>query len=221
MTANPAVTPNRRGIKSRELVLDAAERVMAEDGFEAATLARVVAESGVAETSIYHYYGSKDGILLAVMERGAERFFADLPAPDRRAGRPAEHLSRVVATAAATLENHPNFLRLLNVFAIQPPQTANDQVTAVVGRVRAMALEQLRKQIAIAFDDDPQRATTDQLARFALAAFDGAFLATQTDPEITLELILEPLAAALVAARRRLLTARSGASVTRGPTKAR
>ena len=83
------VTPNRRGLKSRELVLDAAERVMAEHGFEAATLARVVEESGVPMSSVYHYYGSKDGILLAVMERGAERFFADLPEPDRRSGRPS------------------------------------------------------------------------------------------------------------------------------------
>src|SRR5680860_732462 len=81
MASRTAVTPNRRGMKSRELVLDAAERVMATDGFEAATLARVVAESGIPMSSVYHYYGSKDGILLAVMERGAERFFVDLPNP--------------------------------------------------------------------------------------------------------------------------------------------
>ena len=44
MTGRTEVTPNRRGVRSRELVLDAAERVMAEHGFEAATLARVVDE---------------------------------------------------------------------------------------------------------------------------------------------------------------------------------
>src|SRR6188508_2972397 len=92
-----AVTPNRRGVRSRELVLDAAERVMAEDGFEAATLARVVTESKIPPSSVYHYFGSKDGILLAVMERGAERFFADLPDPDQRLGPAAEHLRQVVA----------------------------------------------------------------------------------------------------------------------------
>ncbi len=205
MTTNTAVTPNRRGLKSRELVLDVAESVMARDGFEATTLARVVAESGIPESSVYHYYGSKDGILLAVMERGAERFFADLPDPDRRTGRAAEHLRRVVSTAAQTLGHHPNFLRLLTVFAIQPPQTGHGEVEAVVGRVRAMALERLRKQIAVAFDDDQRSATTDQIARFALATFDGAVLASQTDPGITLQLVLEPLASALVAARRRLL----------------
>jgi len=187
-------------------VLDAAERVMAEEGFEAATVARVVDEAGIPLSSVYHYYGSKEGILLAVMERGAERFFADLSDPDRRLGRPVEHLRAVVLAAVRRLERQPNFLRLLVVFAVQPPGGGSGQVDAVVDRVRELALERLRKQIAVAFDDDPHSATTDQLARFALAAFDGAFLASQTDPGITLELVLEPLASALVAARRALLT---------------
>jgi len=190
-------------MKSRELVLDAAERVMAEDGFEAATLARVVAESGIPMSSVYHYYGSKDGILLAVMERGAERFFADLPDPDQRMGPAARHLTQIVATVVETLERHPRFLRLLIVFALQPPQGESD-VDAVVGRVREMALVRLRKQLSLAFGDDPRSAAVAQLARFALAAFDGAFIAARTDPDATLEKILKPLPSALVAVRRQL-----------------
>jgi AcrR family transcriptional regulator len=44
----PGAKPNRRGVKSRELVLDAAERVMAEHGYEAATVARVVVEEAAS-----------------------------------------------------------------------------------------------------------------------------------------------------------------------------
>lgn len=204
MATDPAVTPNRRGLRSREHVLDAAERVMAEDGFEAATLARVVAESGIPMSSVYHYYGSKDGILLAVMERGAERFFADVPDPERRVGRANEHLKALGSSAAQALARHPSFLRLLIVFVIQPPQHDGGDVAAVVARVREMALRRLRTQIAIAFDDDPDSGTTDLLARFALAAFDGAFIASQSDATITLDRVLEPLPSALVAARRAL-----------------
>ena len=100
-------------MKSRTLVLDAAERVMAADGFEAATIARIVDEAGVPLSSVYHYYGSKDGVLLAVMARGAERFFTDLPDPDHRLGRPANHLRAVVLSVGQALERHPHFLRLL------------------------------------------------------------------------------------------------------------
>jgi len=204
MAARAEVTPNRRGMRSRELVLDAAERVMAEHGYEAATLARVVEEAGIPMSSVYHYFGSKDGILLAVMERGADRFFAGLPDLTRRAGRPAQHLARVVTAVIGTLERHPDFLRLLIVFAAQPPADGGE-IQAVVRRIREHALGLLRAQIAIAFADDPSGLVTDQLARFALAAIDGAFVATQADHGATLGQLLEPLAPALVASRRALL----------------
>jgi AcrR family transcriptional regulator len=204
VTARAEVTPNRRGVRSRELVLDAAERVMAKHGFEGATVARVVEEAGIPLSSVYHYYGSKDRILLAVMERGADRFFADLPAWEEREGAPAQHLAGVIPTAVRTLERHPDFLRLLIAIATQPPVGGDGEIQAVVGRIRGEALERLRTQIALAFDDDPRTATTDQLARFALAAIDGAFVASLTDPGVTLEGLLRPLAPALVAARRAL-----------------
>ena len=205
MATRDDVTPNRRGVKSRELVLDAAERVMSEHGFDAATVARVVAEAGIPLSSVYHYYGSKDGILLAVMERGAERFFADLPEWDRRTGRPAQHLARIISAAIRTLELHPDFLRLLVVLAAQPPDGERGEIRAVIGRIRDRALGLLRGQIGLAFGDDPDSPATDQLARFALAAIDGAFVASQADPGVDLERILEPLAPALVAARRTTL----------------
>jgi AcrR family transcriptional regulator len=197
--------PNRRGVKSRELVLDAAERVMAEHGYQAATIARVVEEAGIPLSSVYHYFGSKEGILLAVMERGADRFFADLPPWDQRAGRPAEHLAAVLTGAVHTLERHPHFLRLLIVLAAQPPAMDDGEVQAVIGRIRGQARQLLRAQIGRAFGDDPDSPATDQLARFALAAIDGAFLAWQADQGVTLERLLQPLPAALPAARRALL----------------
>src|SRR5690242_8463447 len=178
MAIRADVTPNRRGVRSRELVLDAAERVMADHGFEAATIARVVEEAGIPLSSVYHYYGSKDGILLAVMERGAERFFADLPVVERPTGGPAEHLAGVIAGVAGALERHPDFLRLLIVFVTQPPA---DEIRDVVAQIRSTALERLRDQIALTFGDDPQSATSDRLARFALAAIDGAFVASRAD----------------------------------------
>ena len=205
MTTRPDVTPNRRGMRSRERVLDAAERVMAEHGFEAATIARVVEEAGIPLSSVYHYYGSKDGILLAVMERGAERFFADLPEWNHRMGRPAEHLTTVLSTVAQTLERHPNFLRLLIVFAVQPPARAGGEIDEVVARVRRLGLDRLRDQIAIAFGDDPANPVTIRLARIALATIDGAFIARQAEDTIKLDDLLAPLAPAVVAVRRTLL----------------
>ncbi len=200
-----SVTPNRRGVKSRELVLDAAERVMATEGFEAATIARVVDEAGVPLSSVYHYYGSKDGVLLAVMQRGVEQFFADVPDYDRRSGTAVEHLRLVISDAVGALERHPNFLRLVIAFAVQPPQAGDGEISDVVRHVRELALKRLRRQIAIACDDNARSRVVDRVARLALAAIDGAFVATSADRSVTLAQILEPLPDALVAARRALL----------------
>ena len=206
MAVRAEVTPNRRGMKSRELVLDAAERVMAEHGFEAATLARVVAEAGIPMSSVYHYFGSKDGILLAVMERGADRFFADLPDLTRRPGRPAQHLARVVSAAVGTLERHPDFLRLLIVFAAQPPAAGEGEIQAVVRRVREHALDLLRD----ADRGRVRRRSAEPGHRPARALRAGRHrrrLRGHARPtaEPRSEQLLQPLAPSLVASRRALL----------------
>ena len=140
------------------------------------------------------------------MERGAERFFADLPTPEEQLDGPANHLAALTAIVVNALERNPDFLRLLVVFATQPPRTGDGEVQAVVGRVRELALVRLRWQFAIAFGDDPDDPITQQLARFALATIDGAFIAQQADPQAPLQSILRPFGASLVAIRKALRT---------------
>jgi AcrR family transcriptional regulator len=201
------VIPNRRGARSREAVLDAAERIMADRGYEAATIASLVEEAGVPASSIYHYFGSKEGVLLAVMERGAERFHEALPEPTERRGSQSEHLRGLLASIAEGLERRPDFLRLILVMATQPRVNGDAEVDVVVERVRELALARLRNQMDIAFGIDPGSEGADHLARFALAAIEGAFVATQADPRLSLRELLEHLPAALVAIRRELVLA--------------
>ncbi len=204
MSVGTAVTPNHRGARSRSLVLDAAERLMAEQGYEAATVSALVERAGIPPSSIYHYFDSKEGVLLAVMERGAERFFSALPEMDRRMGSRLEHLRALVDIVAATLERHPDFLRILVVMAAQPINAGEGEVHRVVNRVRELALVRLREQMHIVFDVDPAGDVADHLARFALAALDGAFVAHQSQPKVKLGRLLEHLPVALVAVAREL-----------------
>ena len=152
--ATTNVTPNRRGARSRESVLDAAERLMAAQGYDAATVAALVDEAGIPASSIYHYFGSKEGVLLAVMQRGAEQFFEALPIPDRRIGSQEKHLAALVEAVAAALDRNPNFLRILVVMATQPVNVEEGEVHRVVNSVREMALERLREQMQVVFGLD-------------------------------------------------------------------
>lgn len=204
MSAGSSVTPNRRGARSREVVLDAAERLMAEHGYEAATVAALVEEAGVPPSSIYHYFGSKEGVLLAVMERGAERFFDALPVPDSRMGSQVNHLRVLVEAVSESLERNPDFLRMLVVTATQPVKAESEEVQLVVHRVRELALTRLRIQMEIVFGVERESEEADYLARFALVAFDGAFVASQATEEIKLRDLLTHLPEALKAVERNL-----------------
>jgi AcrR family transcriptional regulator len=198
------VTPNRRGARSREAVLDAAERLIAEHGFEAATVGALVKAAGISASSIYHYFGSKEGVLLAVMERGARRYFAELQLPEQRVGSPREHLRALLEAATATLERHPDFLRILVVMAVQPSAAGDGEVHRVVERVRELALQRLREQMHVVFGLDPACDEADHLARFWLSASDGAFVAHQSHSQRSVADLLRHLPDALIAVRRAL-----------------
>jgi AcrR family transcriptional regulator len=142
---------------------------MAEKGYEAATVAALVKEAGIPPSSIYHYFGSKEGVLLAVMERGAERFFEAVPIIERRSGTQAEHLRTLVEAVSHTLERHPDFLRILVVMATQPMNAGEGEVHRVVNRVRELALERLRIQMNVVFGLDPASAQAEPLEHLPAA----------------------------------------------------
>src|SRR5690348_4258585 len=108
-------------------------------------------------------------------------------------------------SSPAISRNRPGATRSLTGRRWPSSSSIQAWIQAVVRRIREHALHLLRAQLARAFGDDPGSPVTDQLARFALAAIDGAFVAIQADHGATLGRLLEPLAPALVASRRALL----------------
>src|SRR3954470_9856867 len=57
-----------RKARTRAALLDAAARVYARRGFDGATLDEVADEAGFTKGAVYAHFGSKDNLLLALME---------------------------------------------------------------------------------------------------------------------------------------------------------
>lgn len=73
---HPAVTSARvsaRGTETREQLLDAAERLLLDEGYAAVTSRRVGAEAGVNPALVHYHFGSMDDLLRAVFQRQAEK----------------------------------------------------------------------------------------------------------------------------------------------------
>src|ERR1700756_5514841 len=71
-------------------ILDAATEVFATRGFTAATMADVVAGSGASIGSIYHHFGGKNEVFLAIFERMAPAVDRRIEAATQRAGEGAD-----------------------------------------------------------------------------------------------------------------------------------
>jgi TetR/AcrR family transcriptional repressor of nem operon len=61
--------PNTAGLPTRERLLEAAARLFHEQGFHATGVATILREAGVLAGSMYHYFPSKEDLLVAVLER--------------------------------------------------------------------------------------------------------------------------------------------------------
>jgi AcrR family transcriptional regulator len=74
----PATRPHiDRDVKKGE-ILDAAEKLLLRDGYDATTMAAIAREAGVANNAVYWYFPSKDDVLASVLERRLTLVLANL-----------------------------------------------------------------------------------------------------------------------------------------------
>jgi AcrR family transcriptional regulator len=209
-------TPERRsrrqeqGDQSREVILDAAARIMAANGFDGASISSISRESGLPASSIYWHFSSKEGVLAAVMERGARRFFESLgPGETADDVSPGEYLRAELRRASVAIRRDPGFLRLFMLLLL----SGHDDET--VQRVRRAGRDRVHEALRRAYHAEGPgiaSAVADELAAIGLAMFDGSFLAVQNDQRLDYEALLTTMADALTAladafvARRRSRT---------------
>ncbi len=148
----PPSTPRRNGARTRERILDAAERLFAERGVAGVSLRAIIAEAGVNLASVHYHFGSKDALVNAVVGRYAgpinEQRLARLDELERRYGRRPAPLRRLVAAfvdpvfeRAVEPDRGRNFTRLMGRLLAEPEyffsRIAPEQFQAVRDRFLA------------------------------------------------------------------------------------
>jgi AcrR family transcriptional regulator len=171
-----------QGENSRELILDATERLMGSRGYAATSISNIREACGLPASSIYWHFGSKEGVLAAVMERGATRFFSAIPPRDD-----ATSVEDQFAATARLLAQHPDFLRLFYLLSLE--RSDDPAAAALVRRVRDTAIDGFRDAIAALLPSTTSASTAErvitELSAVAVALSDGVFIADHLEPDMT------------------------------------
>ena len=180
--------------ESQERLERAALAVFARLGFQRATVRDVAREAGVSQGLLYHYFRTKDELLVAVFRRGSDDVAAAL-ASAPPTGSPREQFAAFVRTSFALLDAHRDYWRLNHLVRHDAAAVAalGDQLHAWTAGI-AEALAALLT--ALGHEDAPAR------ARLLFAAIDGVAQHYLLDPAgYPLSAVVEALLAVFGAPR--------------------
>lgn len=108
-------TPQRRDpAATRNKLLVAARREFARSGLAGARVDEIAARAGVNKQLVYHYFGDKDALYLAVLEWVYEEIRAQERKLDLEGLPPDRAIKKLIESSFDHLALHPDFIVLLN-----------------------------------------------------------------------------------------------------------
>ena len=172
--------------KKRSEIAQKAIAVLAKRGFQATTIQEIADAAGLGKGTIYHYFKTKEEILLVVSEQMFREMERSFGAALLRINEPMEKLSALIEEALHVTEDLENLfiiyteLWLMNVrgdhsgdFISIMKRLHNDLKNLVAGMI-----EEGKKQKFWAKDTD-----SDALASYLISSFDGVIAHYMMDKE--------------------------------------
>jgi len=162
------VAATRPAVDKRRIILDAAVRVFARQGFHTCRVSDIADEAGVAYGLVYHYFGSKDEVLDTLF---LERWGILLEAIAEIDGRSVPARDKLHAIASFIVESYRHDPELMKVIIVEVTRAANSFGAAHLGTI-SEAYRQIQGIVEQAQATGEFRRTVT--AEFAAMAFYGA-----------------------------------------------
>jgi TetR/AcrR family fatty acid metabolism transcriptional regulator len=155
-------------VDKRRLILDAAVRVFARQGFHTCRVSDIADEAGVAYGLVYHYFGSKDEVLDTLF---LERWELMLAAIDEIDAQPIGARDKLFAIASFIVDSYRHDRDLMKVIIVEVTRAANTFGATHLPEI-GKAYERIADIVARAQAEGTFRDTVT--AQFAALAFYGA-----------------------------------------------
>ena len=167
-TPREPVSRSKAAADKRRLILDAAVRVFARQGFHACRVSDIADEAGVAYGLVYHYFASKDEVLDTLF---LERWGVMLELIRRVDAEAVPVREKLRAIASFIIDSYEHDPDLMKVIIVEVTRAANSFGQTHIGEISA-AYELIAEIVTEAQEEGVFR--SDIEARFAAMTFYGA-----------------------------------------------
>ena len=144
----------------REHILDAAEKVFAERGFESAKLQDISRLAGVSMGTIYAIFPGKEELFRAILDARGRELLEVARAGARSHDDPRMALDRLIEAYIDYFIGHPNFLRMhlrLGTSWVLGPATGSPGQVQLWAEIHALQADLMRRGVSAGtfHDEDP------------------------------------------------------------------
>ncbi|HEV3033791.1 MAG TPA: TetR/AcrR family transcriptional regulator [Solirubrobacteraceae bacterium] len=168
MSAGRAPAQRAKAPDKRRLILDAAVRVFARQGFHACRVSDIADEAGVAYGLVYHYFASKDEVLDTLFLERWRVMLELIREVDANAIPVRDKLGAIASFIIDSYRHDPD---LMKVIIVEVTRAANSFGNTHIGTIRE-AYDLIGGMIVEAQDDGVFKVEIE--SRFAAMAFYGA-----------------------------------------------
>ncbi|CAB4856896.1 unannotated protein [freshwater metagenome] len=128
-----AARSSQQAVEKRRLILDAAVRVFAREGFNGARVSDIAEEAEIAYGLVYHYFRSKDEILDTIF---LERWNVMLEAIKAVRAQPISAREQLRAVASFIVESYRRDPDVMKVIVVEVTRAANSFGRAHLAQIR-------------------------------------------------------------------------------------
>jgi AcrR family transcriptional regulator len=111
-------------VPSHDRILLKALTLFSEKGYDATSVREICEAAGVTKPTLYHFYGSKEGVYRAIVEGALDRFRADLVRALHDQGPFRDRLVRTARAYFDAATHDPDLARFVLALVHNPPRSA-------------------------------------------------------------------------------------------------
>ena len=186
----PASATTTRGAQTRQAILDASIELVCEYGYAGTSVSMVCKKVGIAKTALYWHFGSKSGLMAAVLDEVTSSWITELEERSNRGGTPQEQLDGLVNGLRELVQERSHLFRII-LIPVMESGTVEPELREITRALTQQAIE----AIAGGFNQSAgfELPDSEMLAHTIISLTHGALRRLLMEPEVDLEPFFEDL----------------------------